>query len=504
MNNKLSTVDFDYFETLCHESIELPMDIEYFLPDYCPDIQKILKCDASVDLSAYSFTQDRMMCEGKLTLHVRYMDENSKEVRVCDIVREFSHSKEYPNSEDKTLGRIKAGVGHIVCRAISARKLDIHLPIVLSLDVTVFRKTKVNFDAQDLEMKTEKICVSHAVNAINHMFVIEQSSQLAQTSKPIDCILRKEIEINSAKCTLLGDKIELEGVADICMIYRPFSESPSVEKMTFTVPFTQSIDAGFVNPECISNYEVDVCEFSLQPKEDSSGEYTICDIYVRMRACIFVFQNKEIDVITDAYSTKNQTKMNYKEINFSQFQNDYKEKLSFSKNIFLSDDELEKMLDFWCEDVNVNTYCEKNKTTYRGKFCISLLYKGKSGGVYSVTKNFDFTQIREFSEPAQRKCDAVVKVKIRDYRIVDGNNIEFNCDVVLESADYTYTSKRMLENCECAEEKLYKNKIRVYYSQNGEGLWDIGKKYASSVADIIQNNKLSDDLHSPGGALIIY
>ncbi|MFI3205701.1 MAG: DUF3794 domain-containing protein [Clostridia bacterium] len=505
MPNKISTVDYDYFETVCHENIELPIDIDYAMPDYCPDVKKILKCNPTVDISAYSFTQDRMMCEGKLVLHIEYIDENSDTIRICDIAKDFSHSKELKSYEGKTIGKLKASVGHIICRAVSARKLDIHLPVILNMCIVIQKKNKLNCDCQNLEIKTETQTISHAINAINHTFSVEEELQLPQSSMPIDCVIRKSITLKDIKCILQNDKIQLDALADIGIVYRSFSENSTVERISYNVPFSQVIDTNYVNSECISNTELNVCEFSIQAKEDSTGEYTICDLYLKICASIFAYQNKEIEIIVDAYSSKNHCKMHYGEINLSKYEGEHQEKMNLTKSVFLSDDEVEKVIDYWCEEVSVNTYYENNKINYRGKFNICIIFKGKSGMVFSVTKTFDFTKSREFSELCGRKCEASVKMELKNFRIIDGNNLEFNCDLVIFSNDFTSLSKNVLNNCEYIDdEEIVNEKIRVYYSQKGEKLWDIGKKYLSPVEEIIANNKLTDEKISTGSALIIY
>ena len=43
---------------------EVPVDMDSSLPDYCPDIQKILKCRVIPNISSKSISGDRLNIEG--------------------------------------------------------------------------------------------------------------------------------------------------------------------------------------------------------------------------------------------------------------------------------------------------------------------------------------------------------------------------------------------------------------------------------------------------------
>lgn len=506
MLTKLSHAEYDYFDTISSENIECPIDVEYSLPDYCPDIQKILKCLTYPEISSYSFTQDKLMCEGKLVLHVQYMDGKSGTIRVCEISKEYSVAREMSQGEEKAMGTLSASCGHVVCRAVSARKLDIHIPIILTASISAHKHERIPCDVENLEKKTDTMAVSHAVNAISHQFVLEEALELSQGCPPIESIIRKSVTINNIRCTPAMGKIQLEGIADVCMIYRSFSETLSVEKMSYAVPFSQSIDTGGAEPDCVCTCNVNTCEFSLQPKEDSMGECTISQLYLKLNASICIYKHKELSLIVDAYSIGQKCEMKFGNVTMARLDSPYEERLSYKKGVFLSEDELEKLLDVWCDEISVTPYCEKNKINYRGKFNLCLTYLGKSKQIFNVTKTYDFTVTREFQEIAQRRSEPSVKLTAKDFRIVDGNNVEVTCEGVLISSDFAMQTKRILTSAELQEESESRvnGTVTVYYSTKDEELWEIGKRYAASVSSIIENNNLSDPIRSPGGALAIF
>ncbi|MFI3326048.1 MAG: DUF3794 domain-containing protein [Clostridia bacterium] len=506
MQTKLSHTNYDYFENLNNENIECPIDIEYSLPDYCPDIQKILKCIPYVELSAYSFTQDKFMCEGKLILHVEYMDEKNKSLRVCEIVKEYSSVKDVQPSSEKTFGKVNVSTGHIVCRAVSARKLDIHAPVKIELSLYTQKQNSLGTDTENLEKMEENITVSDAVQIINHQFIIEQEIELSKSSMPIESILRKEINILNSKTNFTQDQLQIEGLAELSVVYRTFSDNFSTEKVNYSLPFNQVIDVIGADNDSIVNLKIDCFELSVQGKEDNVGENTICQVYIKLNICAEVYNNKQLSLITDAYSTDLDCSINYKNINLMSIYKTGSEKLNIVKNIFLAEDEVEKLYDYWCEESQVASYCEKSRINYRGKFNVSIIYQGKSKQLFSVTKTFDFSFTHEFKDINQRKSDCSAKMIIKDFKIIDGNNIEFSCEAQINYAEFVSFNKKVLWNVEVLKDDIntQEKALKIYYSKKDEKLWDIGKIYHISVEDLIENNSLTDNVLSVGGPLVIY
>ena len=60
---------------------EVPVDMDFSLPDYCPDIQKILKCRVIPNISSKSISGDRLNIEGTAKIKTIYLDAESKKIR---------------------------------------------------------------------------------------------------------------------------------------------------------------------------------------------------------------------------------------------------------------------------------------------------------------------------------------------------------------------------------------------------------------------------------------
>ena len=64
MQVKQKTQPYDTFDPVFDGSCEVPIDPESNLPDYCPDIQKGLKCRVVPELASYGVSEDTLRSEG--------------------------------------------------------------------------------------------------------------------------------------------------------------------------------------------------------------------------------------------------------------------------------------------------------------------------------------------------------------------------------------------------------------------------------------------------------
>ena len=103
MQAKRKTQPYDYFDPVFDGSYEVSIDTEYNLPDYCPDIQKVLKCRVVPELSSYGVSEDTLRCEGVCDIRGLYLDAKGETLRCCDFTKEFSAAIKVKSAQEKAV-----------------------------------------------------------------------------------------------------------------------------------------------------------------------------------------------------------------------------------------------------------------------------------------------------------------------------------------------------------------------------------------------------------------
>ena len=69
------------FETILEETVEQPVECDALLPDYCPDIRRILKCTLTPVPVGKTITAGRLEVEGLATLNILYISAGGEPAR---------------------------------------------------------------------------------------------------------------------------------------------------------------------------------------------------------------------------------------------------------------------------------------------------------------------------------------------------------------------------------------------------------------------------------------
>ena len=111
-------------KTACREALEQPIECDITLPEYLPDIQRVLKCSLTAHISSVQKTGDRVTADGTGRLSVLYMSDTGK-LQCLEQGVPFSRFFENRAVEECECS-IRAKTEYVNCRAVSGRRLDIH------------------------------------------------------------------------------------------------------------------------------------------------------------------------------------------------------------------------------------------------------------------------------------------------------------------------------------------------------------------------------------------
>lgn len=495
MSATLITEEYKYFDFIHSDTAECPVDAEYYLPDYCPDIQKILKCVALPQVESVSLSSDKLNVMGNLSLTVLYLDENGKSIRSCELNKEFTSVIKITGSTENASAYVRSSTGHIICRAVSARKLDIHVPIILETTVCDLKSDALVSSTENMEKKTINKNASEAVKMAEHEFAINEEFELTGSAPPIESVLRKSVSFSSVSAKVYDDSVHLEGNADICLSYRGFSDDSVLEKMQYSVPFSEDIGCDGVDPECFCSAVLTTGEISVQAKEDSMGEYTKLSVFIKIFSNISVYRNVSLELVSDGYTVQCGSRESYCKKTIQSYDN--QQKLSFSLEKSISLDSSERILDIWTSEATAASFSETGKIVYRGRFLLSVLYLNSDKRICFTEKTIDFNYPVEYNDSVNRKSYVVPNIVIEEFRLISENEMNINFLISLNGMIMSRDTVNVLNSIETFEDRDADSKGKVIlcyknFTGNDE-LWSVGKKYRIPVDELKRINGISDD-----------
>ena len=92
MELKINREELCSSELILKTKQEQSIELDYVLPDYYPEIFKILKCFTSPKIASYSVSGSKLTYELCVNIKIAYNDENSCTVHVVDQKMMFTKS----------------------------------------------------------------------------------------------------------------------------------------------------------------------------------------------------------------------------------------------------------------------------------------------------------------------------------------------------------------------------------------------------------------------------
>ncbi len=497
MQAKSKTVPYDFFDPVYSGSCEAPLDTEYNLPDYCPDIQKLLKCRVVPEVSSAMVSGDTLTIDGVAEVRALYLDGKANGIHCAHFTKEFTQSIKLKTAEERAVAWVQASVLHMTCRAVSARRIDLHAAVSLQVLAVVQKTERVTADleGESLEKRGRTFPAHQAVNALCHQFTLEDDVMLKNGKPPIESILRRDVSCRITESRLSDGRLTVSGVAEVGFLYSSAMDNTVVEKMSASLDFTQAIDCAGAQEGCICDLRASMGVCTLTPREDDVGENTGVSVVLQVFLMAFVYQACEVDVVDDAFSLEAPLELRTAQSAFTLIHGVHSEVLKKKCSLQVPGEDIQRVLDLWCQQDGVQSACGEGKLSYRVKYTMCLLYVGASGRILYAEKSFD-QAFESAVDGSPGKSRTSARTDVWEYRIVDKNTVEISAETAATSLLYSVNHVQYLAGAACPEGAPgYEKRPRflLYYAEAGEKLWDIAKSHRARVHEVREQNGIFEE-----------
>ena len=215
------------FDGVQEQSVEL----DYILPDYCPDIFRLIRCDTSPVITEWSVSGDRLTYELRCDIHILYCGEDGSEVQSVDQHRSFTKTVELGRSPVSPQVRLTPKTDHVNFRAVNKRRLDLRGAVSVKISVTGQQEQQVVSDAEGMNIQLKRRNVEFAASRLSaeKNVRIEEEMELSAAQPDISGILRCsctaaecEVKLISGKLLAKGEPLNDDNIVYSIHTYEPF------------------------------------------------------------------------------------------------------------------------------------------------------------------------------------------------------------------------------------------------------------------------------------------
>ena len=498
-------------ETVFDGQTEQGIELEHVLPDYCPDVFKLLKCTLTPGIVSYSVSDNKLFIDGVVYVKVLYLTEGSSEINVLDQRTTYSKTVELSRPVRDSVVNIFPSVEYCTARAVSGRRIDIRGAVCLRIKVCGAYESELLCGAEGMGTqictRTVDICDERLCGG--SQYIVREDIETG-AGGGIIAVISSACAARVTDTKVIADKVVVKGEADIKALYiiKNSSGETSVESMEASVPLSRIVDLNGVTESHITVSELDIMDFSLEIKQSDGGESRTfgCDMTVDCKVC--AYKESQIKAVNDLYSTDYDSSFTVTPVRLESAPRSVSVQYNVRSDMEYTDGGIGEIYDAECLISGITPGVSDNG---RVKLNIRLLFRavGKSSDgtpiVLDKNESFDMeTDIPSDEVFTVLPCTYISGVS---FGITGDSSAEIRAQVnVIGSSCCVNTIDAVSEitvNEDKPKPKENDYALRLYFADNGEKVWDISKHYNTSAAAIIAENDLESESAEVSGMILI-
>ncbi|MEG2295367.1 MAG: DUF3794 domain-containing protein [Oscillospiraceae bacterium] len=489
-------------EIIYDAKAEQSIECDALLPDYCADIHKILRCIVTPTITSYNINGEKLVIDGSVCMQVCYLCE-AKIMRSTSLKVPFCKTIELKTSPHKASVIIKPSVDYVNCRAVNHRRVDIRG--ALSLQITAIDQVQQEIveDCKGLgvQVKNKTMKCTTTICPPPKQFSISEELELPYGKEDIACIIKSRGHACVSDFKVLSNKIISKGELTLDILYT--CEKHMKHRLEYTLPISQILDVEGVTEESECCVDFSLCSLDISVSNDNPR--TIC-VDAVIGANVIANIPMETNFTTDCYSTDYNQKNEFKNVNIAKYITKFNEK-QLVKNTYDLPEGVKEIETMWSVISNSSVKLENHKIVISSKLITAMFATLEDGDTEYFEISSEITNEIQVKVPIHNmRFHPNLEAKNTDFSITSEKKLEVRCEVLITGVLYDIITNKVLTNIIVDKEnpkQKNNNFLFVYYAASGEYIWDIAKKYNTSVQSILENNDIENEQLSNSMTLLI-
>ena len=471
---------------------EQAVEAELILPDYYPDISKILKCSVSPSTEAVTVSGDRISVAGTAQIKLVFCGDD-KSINVYETQVKYTKILQCSEIEATDIVDVVQTQGTLNYKALGPKRVEVRAAAVVRLNVHRICDKTILTELGDKAV--QKHCRQAKCFALSSFVSGElnvNENVKASSHGVIRSVLQSNTAVSVEEIKPVKNKLMIRGK---CAVYTTYiSEGGDVAVLAYPVSFTEVCDAYGVSENEKCNICIKGADVSVGVK-DSTESSVVLDVNIKIPFVMASGTDDEITYIDDAYSVSGELDTCFCSVDMIKDTAvcDGRFHLSFTADCY--DENLSGICDSFVDDIRYSVDLSSENTAVTGSLSVNAVMKNSDGQFVIITRTFAFEQPLPIDSVLYGEsfvsvmCDSVSSS-------LNNGKVNFTVDMKYSGFVFSCEEKNMLCSAELipSASVAANENVVIYYAHSGERLWDIAKENRSSVEHISAVNSISSDV----------
>ena len=486
-----------------HENIIEVVEGDVIVPDIKPDILSLINVDGNVFVTKKEVHSGKVKLDGAVEVFALYVaDDERASIKGLNALLNFNESIDIPDANEGMLAIVNYKLIGIEHKVLNSRKISVKCSIEIDIKVIGEEEIEVTKDLLEpgnIQYKKENICLSELVGAACQKVEVKENIMLSDGKPPISEILKTKLSIINCGYKMSYNKILVKADLRVNAVYVADNETMSVETLDSLVPIAGFIDLNGVSDKDLISIDTTLNSAYVKPIYQDLKANGI-NIEVQIDICAKAYGEKRLEVLSDLYNPVYELNIENKKVVLNQNVDAKYEEIDLSQVLPIPELANATLLDLSVIP-NINEM-KKNgtRTTVEGNANLEILYYDRE------KKKIDIKKIElPYQKTFDSTCEDVnVVVTNLEYILRDNGQLDLKILLKIICEDVNHINLNLITKIEQTDVKnVPVASLVIYYVQPGDNLWNIAKKFKTTVELIKSSNNLKDDMIFPGQQLIM-
>lgn len=516
-------------DILFQSDLQITLEDDFNVADTKPDMEQLIKTKGNIEMTSIAAEEGKVLLKGTLSFFLLYL--TSEDIRPVHSMKGQIPFEEALNASDAVLGKeVNCHVELEDCQAnmINSRKVSIRAIVSfhcsqendqsypVGTDIVCSNASRAdmeNFPSIDgLYRQFDDFEITQPVMQKKDILRIKDECVLPKGKPNVDTVLYHEMTPQNIQTRIIDDGIRMLGDIRLFVLYIPDTDERRLEYIETEIPFDSIISCQNCSDDLILDIEFLDQTFSLELKPDEDNENRIFDYECNLRLALRFYHHTTISYLKDAYSTTCSLSLQKQELSLNclRMKNDAIVRVADRLHITQESEKIDQI----CTSVGSVQIDEQQITTdgiaLEGVINLETLYltDNDSHPLATITCSIPFTHLIEIPD-IQPDDSYELQTCINQISAVmlDHEEIDVKCVIRLSCLVFTRSSQNVIQQIKEAPKDL--NMLQEmpglvgYIVDKEESLWDIAKKYNTTIDHIMKLNALETDKVNAGDKLIL-
>lgn len=475
------------------KSTKLVVDGDVIVPDIKPDILSAVKVSGNVCIYKKEVLDGKIRIDGCIQTYIMYIADNEAgELRGINTSLDFTQMIDLENCQVGMNLTSNITIQSMEANVLNGRKLTVKA--TLNADFKVYSNSNIDIIKEvNSDCNLQKLSNTIEVNSLVGYGTTKAYAKETASIDPIDNlaeILKVDMDIGNKDIKISYNKVLVKADARVRIMY--LTEDSRVNTVESNIPVMGFVDIPNINEQnsCDTEYELK----NLVIKPNSEEEHSIF-IEAEIELSCSAFERKTIEVIEDMYGLDKNLTFSKKQANTMCNKNTFQDVLTIKEKLSTPE-----IMGNRVYDTSVTPHINEQKVLadrimYEGEVTVSILFASEiNNRVDTKTVNLPFNfSINAPGIDSSSSVDLKIDVINQNFIVMQDGYIDTQIDMNFMVNVANFRSINLIDNVETQDlEQEDSYSMVVYFVKPGDTLWNIAKKFRSTVEDIARVNEIEN------------